>query len=267
MDQSLEDWKHELIKTHQWISQSFFRIECGCVYIFNFNILSPLEAEDRKIMSSRIAWVAWTLSQTTKINNQQSVLVDFCCCLFVINLARVRIIWEEEPPLRKCLHQISCRQVCGKHFLDEWLMLEGPDYWERCQTWASHRGGWYKKASHSLTAAGCLLMFMPMLPLKAIGWPWSVLWPEAVLMFMGHAASGGHTDVDGLLPGAIVMSRPMMLPRTMSDSVILLWPGLCICPWAVLAPKSGQISLVYSMAWIHVDVRDPRCITGPFLGL
>lgn len=38
-------------------------------------------------------------------------LVRFCYHLFCANLTRGGVIWEEDPQLRKRLHQIACRQV------------------------------------------------------------------------------------------------------------------------------------------------------------
>lgn len=41
------------------------------------------------------------------------------------NFPEARVVWDEKPHFRKCLHQLASQRVCGD-FLDSWLMWKGP---------------------------------------------------------------------------------------------------------------------------------------------
>lgn len=45
-------------------------------------------------------------------------------------------IWEEDPQLRKDLHQIASRKICG-NFIDLWLICEDPTKWRWRFLWVA----------------------------------------------------------------------------------------------------------------------------------
>ena len=54
--------------------------------------------------------------------------------------------------------------------------------------------------------------------------------------------------------------------RAMSGLVVLLYWSVFMSVVPV-ATKAKWMSEIYAAAWSHVDVSDPSCIGGPYLGL
>lgn len=57
-----------------------------------------------------------------------------------------------------------------------------------------------------------------------------------------------------LPPKALVTSGPMLQPRVMSGSVVILWADQCSCPCPMLPSNVIWMFIVCSVTWGHADV-------------
>lgn len=62
-----------------------------------------------------------------------------------------------------------------------------------------------------------------------------------------------------MAPEPMVMSRLVLLPRTMPGSMVLL--HLCWCLWPVLPPEAMRMLIVWPATWGHVGVQE-SCWVG-----